>query len=115
MDALDRTKSLTKQLDAMHPGLPKCKETAMKTYQVVDRVLTQECDIDGFKGLTYLEALTVSKVKHAIKHPESTSLGDIAKITAPKKETEQGEDTGSKLLDLFNSMDEVPDEVIDPQ
>lgn len=114
MDALDRSKSLTRQLDVMHPGRPNCKDTMIKSYQVVDRVLAGECNVEGFKGLSNLEAMTLSKVKYSIEHPESTSLGDIAKITAPRKEKET-EDTSTKLLELFQSLDEIPDEVIDPQ
>lgn len=100
------------QLDLYRPDKPSCAETAMKDQ--VDTILNVVIPDGEYKGLSYIQAITLAKAKQAIEDPKSVSFGDIAKITADRKQKVEVS-AGSGLLELFGQFNAPAEEVIDPK
>lgn len=102
---IDPKKPLAKQLDEQRGDKPTCSETAL--YDLVADEFMRE--YDGIEGI---RAMARQKIKYCIEHPESFSLGDLAKVSAPNKKKVEVE-ASNELLAMFNALDEKPTEVVD--
>ena len=105
---IDSKQSLTKQLDKARPNEAPCSETAL--YDMVAEELLMP--LDDYGGLEAIRAMARSKINYCLDHPESYSLGDLSKISAPNKKKVEVEASNS-LLSLFMTLDERPQEVVD--
>lgn len=106
---MDKGRSLVKQLNEHRPDMPPCEDLAIRDR--VEAVMSMKLDSGEYKGMSYIEAIALSKMRYSLDHPESYSLGDLAKITADRKKSVEV-DAGSKLLECFSRFDEPAEEVL---
>lgn len=103
---------LAEYLDKYRPDRPTCDQVVARDY--VDSVLLMSVPKGEYAGLTYIQAAVLAKLKVTIEDPCSkgaASLGDLAKISADRKQKMEHE-AGDSLKDLFLRLKEKPSDVL---
>ena len=107
---IDFNKPVSQQLDGMRPEKPKCSEVAAK--DDLDNALLMEVPDGPFKGMSYIRAASLARLKFIIENPDQASLGELAKAAQPStKQLNVG--VGDGLKELFGRFNEPAEEVID--